>query len=216
MIKSLLLVFDPEHTWDGIALAKRGVLEVCLRYLLPLLILVSLLEGYGQVKFGKYLEVASGFNQMQVIELNEAVAYSLLRLVFGLIVVFFGAYLLQALGETFHGRHTYAQAFCVVAYGLGPLFSLRIMNMFPNVPIWVPWLVGIILMAKVLYIGIPRVMEPDPPHAFGLYLTSTLLLAMTTGLMNFICYWWMLGKFKSVEASVNLQVLHLLQALHLM
>jgi hypothetical protein len=216
MIKSLLLVFDPEHTWDGIALAKRGVLEVCLRYLLPLLILVSLLEGYGQVKFGKYLEVASGFGQTQVIALNEAVAYSLLRFLFGLVVVFFGAYLLQALGETFHGRHNYAQAFCVVAYGLGPLFTLRAMNMFPTVPLWLPWTLGIFLVAKVLYIGIPRVMEPDPPHAFGLYLTSTLLLTMTTGLMNFISYWWMLGKFKTFESYINLQVLHLLQALHLM
>jgi hypothetical protein len=75
---------------------------------------------------------------------------------------------------------------------------------------------GVILVAKVLYIGIPRVMEPDPPHAFGLYLTSVLLLTMTTGLMNFICYWWMLGKFKTFETNINLQILHLLQGMHLM
>ena len=37
------------------------------------------------------------------------------------------------------------------------------------------------LSIKILYHGVPRIMLPDPPDAFGLYLMSALLLTMVTG-----------------------------------
>jgi len=55
----------------------------------------------------------------------------------------------------------------------------------------------------VLYQGVPRMMEPDPPHAFGLYLMSSLLLLFITGLARFVTAWYLQGKFLTVDAFVT-------------
>ena len=62
-----------------------------------------------------------------------------------LLVVFVGANMLTAIGETFRGRHTYTQAFTTIAYGLSPLFLLRLLDAFKEVNPWVTWSIGIIL-----------------------------------------------------------------------
>ena len=41
--------------------------------------------------------------------------------------------MVKSIGETFHGRHTYTQAFTTVAYSLSPLFLLRLLDAFPGV-----------------------------------------------------------------------------------
>ncbi len=53
MIKALLLIFDPNATWDGIIRARRSVGSILLIYLLPMLLLISACEGYGLVHWGK-------------------------------------------------------------------------------------------------------------------------------------------------------------------
>ena len=53
MIKALMLVFMPVRTWDEIVQAQRGVLKILTIYLLPLLLVTSLIEGYGLVHWGE-------------------------------------------------------------------------------------------------------------------------------------------------------------------
>ena len=108
------------------------------------------------------------------------------QLVLSLAVVFVGANLVKSIGETFHGRHTYTQAFTAVAYSLSPLFLLRLFDAFTGISPWATWAIGIVLSIAVLYHGVPRMMEPDPSHAFGLYLMSALLLVLVTGLARFV------------------------------
>jgi hypothetical protein len=98
-----------------------------------------------------------------------------------------------------------------VAYGLGPLFTVRILDMFPSVSSWVYWIVwaaGMFLSFMILYHGIPRVMLPDPPHAFGLYLTSCIFLAMVSGFTRFLTYWYLAGKFGKLDAFIANLVAH--------
>jgi len=120
-------------------------------------------------------------------------------------VVFIGARLVKAVGETFHGRHTYSQTFTVTAYGLGPLFLFRLFNAFPPVPPWLCWVIGILFCIGVLYSGLPHVLKPDPPHAFGLFIMSSFLLTLTTGLVELVTACYLLGRFPKVEdAAVSL------------
>ncbi|MEI9959988.1 MAG: hypothetical protein WDM76_02310 [Limisphaerales bacterium] len=63
----------------------------------------------------------------------------------------------------------------------------------------VAWGIGIVLSVVILYHGVPLVMMPDPPHAFGLYLMSSLLLIMVTGLERFVTMWCLGGHWKPVE-----------------
>ena len=120
-----------------------------------------------------------------------------------LAAVFFSANVLKSIGETFHGRHTYTQAFTAVAYSLGPLFLLRLLDAFAAVSPWVSWSIGIILSIGVLYQGLPRTMEPDPSHAFGLYLMSALMLVMVTGLVRFVTASDLQGKFPALESLIS-------------
>jgi Yip1-like protein len=208
MIKALLLVLDPAGGWDAIVLAKRGLPRILLGYLVPLWLIAFVAEGYGLVHWGKARGVISLVKQFSN---SEALIFEILQLLLMGVIVFVGTKLIKALGETFHGRNTFTQAFTVTAYGLSPVFAMRILDMFPSVSSWVYWVVwgiGISLTFVLLYHGIPRVMLPDPPHAFGLYLTSCVFLAMVSGFMRFLSYWYLAGKFGKLDAFIANLVAH--------
>ena len=59
------------------------------------------------------------------------------------------------------------------------------------------------LTTKILYTGVPRIMLPDPPDAFGLYLMTALLLAMITALERFIIAGCLGGTFKPVDNLIS-------------
>jgi hypothetical protein len=200
VIKALLLIFEPTGTWEGIYRARRSTAAVFLVYLLPFLLLVAACEAYGLVQWGKWQGEISRLRRFSV---GEASVVAGVELLLSIGVVFGGASLVKALGETFHGRHTYQQAFTAVAYGLSPLFLLRLLDLVPAIYPWVSWMIGILLSAAVLYHGVPRMMEPDPPHAFGLYVMSTLLLAVITGLVRFVTTAYLLGKFPTLQAIIE-------------
>ena len=205
MIKALLLIFDTEATWDRIVASQRKLGYVLVVHLLPLLILVGAAEGYGLMVWGKKRGLISSIHKFS---LTEMLTYEIMQFLLSLVVVFLGAKLLKSLGDTFHGRHSYSQAFVSVAYGLSPLFLMRIFDAFEFVPPVVSWAVGIVVSIMILYHGIPRIMLPDPPHAFGLYVMSSVLLLMTTGLVRFATMYYLAGKFPKVDEFVAQMLAH--------
>lgn len=200
MIKALLLIFEPVATWERIVQSQRRWLFVLTGFLLPLLFLTSLAEGFGLVQWGV---VQKDMLRPKVFSLTEASVYLGAQALLSILIVIVAAWLIKSLGETFHGRHSFGQAFTAVAYGLSPLFAFRVLDAFPAISPWVAWGIGILLSTAVLYHGLPRVMLPDPPHAFGLYLMSVILLIIITGLARFVTTWYLAGRFKSVERMVG-------------
>lgn len=201
MIKALFLVLSPA-TWDRIVLAKRGWLSILLFYLLPLWIIAGVAEGYGLIHWGK---PQGQLSTLKFYSHSTALIFEFLQLVLMFAIVFVGAKLIKATGETFHGRHTFNQGFTVAAYGLSPVFTLRVLDMFPSVSSWVywtTWIIGIFLSIGILYHGIPRVMQPDPPHAFGLYVTSSVLLLMISGLVRFLTFWYLEGNLRKLDIFI--------------
>ncbi len=198
MIKALLLIFNPVGTWDEIVRTRRHLAFVFTLYLLPLLVLTGAGEGWGLAHWGKMQ--GDIVPHLRLFTLGEVVIFEAAQLLVSLLIVFVGAKLVQSMGETFHGRHTYAQAFTTVAYGLSPLFLFRLLDAVSRVSPWVSWAIGIILSIGVLYHGVPRVMQPDPPHAFGLFLMSCLLLVAGTGLTRFVTAWYFAGKLQKLDA----------------
>jgi hypothetical protein len=209
MIKALMLVLDPAASWDSIVLRKRKWLTILLIYLLPLWLIAFAAEFYGLVHWGK----PRGFiAELKTLSNSEALIFEILQLGLMAVLVFVGAKLIKALGETFHGRNTFDQTFTVVAYGLGPVFTMRIFDAFSGVSGWVywaTWAAGFLLTFAILYHGIPKVMLPDPPHAFGLYLTSGVFLMMLSGLTRFLTFWFLQGKFGKLDALIKNIVAHL-------
>jgi hypothetical protein len=200
MIKAILLIFEPVPTWDRIVTTQRKALSILLGHLLPLLLVVCAVEGYGLVRWGKSI---GSIPRVQVLSPLQAAVFEVAQLVLSLVIVYLGARFLKALGETFHGRHSFAQTFTLAAYGLSPLFLLRLLNVFPPVSPWVTWTIGMVLSAAVLYNGLPRVMQPDPPHAFGLYLMSIVLLFFITGLACFVTTWYLQGRLARLPTIVT-------------
>jgi hypothetical protein len=133
MIKALFLVFNPVASWDNIVLAKRRWPVVLLGYLFPLWLIAFVAEGYGLVHWGKPRGVIS---QVKTFSHSEALIFEILQLLLMMVIVFVAARLIKALGETFHGRNNFNEAFTVAAYGLSPFFTLRILDMFPSVSSW--------------------------------------------------------------------------------
>lgn len=200
MIKAVLLLLEPLRTWEQIALAQRSVRAVFLTYVLPLLLITSLAEAYGMIHWGDW---RGDVVALKKFELPEAIGFQIVQLTVSLMTLFLGAKMLKSLGETFHGRHTYPQAFRTVAYGLGPFFTVRLLDAFPSVNPWTTYALGVILTAVVLYNGIPRAMMPDPPQTFGLYIMGSILLALTAGMGRFVVVWLQQGRFKSLETVLT-------------
>jgi hypothetical protein len=199
MIKALLLIFEPVATWHGIFRARRSVASILFAFLLPLLAVTTFGEGYGLVHWGKWQgEVA----RLKKFPVAEAVVVETGQLLLSLLVVFAGANLIKSVGETFHGRQSYRQAFTTVAYGLSPFFLLRLLDAFAGISPWVGWSIGIILSVAVLYHGVPRMMEPDPSHALGLYFMSALLLVLVTGVVRFVTAACLQGKFPKLQVMI--------------
>jgi hypothetical protein len=200
MIKALLLIFLPVPTWEHIAAAQRKWTTVFFAHFLPWLITVSAVEGFGLVHWGKPRGTVARVVQFPV---AEAVVYELFTVLIWLAVVFVLARLIKSLGETFHGRHSFRQAFSVAAYGLAPMLLLRTLDAFPAISPWITWPIGLFLSAGALYHGIPKVMQPDPPHTFGLFLMTVLLLTLVTGLFRFVTAWYLAGKFPKLDALIT-------------
>ena len=200
MIKALFLIFEPEAAWNRIALSRRSVGFIVGLYLLPMMLIVGGVEFLGMVKWGRW---QSSLDQIKHFKLSEALIYESAEMLLMAIVILAGAQFVKALGDTFHVRHTYANTLTVVIYGLSPVFMLRLLDVFPTVSLWLPWAIGILLTIKVLYHGVPRIMLPDPPDAFGLYFMSALLLLMVTALERFITAGCLGGSFKPVEDLIS-------------
>jgi len=200
MIKALLLIFEPMATWDRIVRARRSLAFVLVMYLLPLLLLVAAVEGYGLVHWGKWQVEVSRLKKFPV---SEAAIVEAGQCLLSLVVVAVGANMIKSIGETFHGRHTYGQAFTTVAYGLAPLFLLRGLDAFSGISPWLSWSVGIVLSIAVLYHGVPRMMQPDPSHAFGLFFMSALLLALVSGLVRLVTASYLQGRFPKLQVIIS-------------
>jgi hypothetical protein len=200
MIRALLLIVDPIATWGRIVRARRGVGFILVVYVLPLLVLSSVAEAYGLLTWGKMQVLAPRLKHFTP---AETALYEMFQFALSVGIIFLGAKLVKSLGETFHGRHTFQQTFTLVAYGLSPLFLLRLLDAFRGMSPWVTWLIGIALAIGVLYHGVPPVMEPDPPQAFGLYVMTSVLLFLITGLARFFLAGYLQGRFTKLEVWVS-------------
>lgn len=192
MINALLLILEPIATWEKISRAKRGLAFVLGTYLVPFLVLTCAAEGYGLMRWGK---IQGQVPRLRHFTLGEALFYEVACFALSLFVIFICSRIVQSIGTTFHSRHSFSQAFATVAYGLGPLLWLRFLDGFPGVSPWVGWVLGICLSIAVLYHGVPRMMDLDPSHAFGVYLMSVLLLFLATGVTRFLTASYLQGKF---------------------
>ncbi len=207
MIKVFFLIFEPSVAWEKIALAQRSIVFILATNLLPLLLLVTAVEGWGLSKWGKY---QGQYDKVRMFTPHEILGFEVVQVVLFLAVVFISALLILRVSQTFHQRQNYRQAFAVTVYGLSPLLLLRLLDAAPAMHPGVPWGIGVALSIWILYQGLPRIMMPDPTHAFGLYLSSALVILLTTGLARLLTAAYVLGQIDFNHSWLTQKIGHLL------
>jgi hypothetical protein len=196
VIRAFFLIFKPTATWDRILQVQPGIAFLLMRYLLPMMLIAAGAEGFGMVKWGKPQTV---IHHIQKFTIGETMLYEIARLLMMLLIVASCAVLIKMFAETFGKRHTLRQTLTLVVYALSPLFLFRLLDMTPGLNPWITWAFGVVLCTEVLYQGVPRIMEPDPPNAFGLYFMSSLVLVATTGLERFMTAWYLQGRMRPIK-----------------
>jgi len=194
MIKAFFLIFEPVAAWNRVVQSRRSVLFILFFYLLPMLLAVAGVESWGLVTLGKWQPVFQKIRGFQLPEhLREVATIETTQLLLALASVFIAAYVIKTVSGTFRGDCTFQQAFVLVAYGLSPMFLLRLLDVLPRMNPLVSWTIGIILSIWVLYQGVPRVLMPDPTHAFGLYLSTVIIIVLTSSLARLLPALYVLG-----------------------
>lgn len=200
MIKAILLIVRPELTWNGIAAANRSIAYILCLHLIPLILLTSLAEGYGLVKWGKPHVIEKKYTKFY--DVKEAVAIEAVQAIVLVGLAFLGAAAAKTYSSTFHSRSTYQQAFTAIAFGMAPMLTLRFGDLIQGLFPWIPWAVGMILTLSVLYLGLPCLLRPDPPHAFGLYVMTTMTITVMFGLWRLLTTQFFMGKFPRLEQAI--------------
>ncbi len=190
MIKVFFLIFEPGVAWERIAQARRSIAFIFAVHLLPMIILATAVEGWGLSRWGKW---QPQFQKFKEFTLGNIITFEVIQAVLFLAMVLVSAMVLRIISQTFEIRRTYRQSFTTMAYGFSPLFLMRLLDAAPMMSPWVPWALGLMLMIWILYQGIPRVMQPDPTHAFGLYLSTIIVVILTSGVARTLTALYLLG-----------------------
>lgn len=190
MIKVFFLIFEPAVAWEKIGVARRGYAFILATYLLPFILLVTALEGWGLQHWGKW---QPKFQVIRSFSHSAIVTYETIQFLLLLAMVLVSALLILRISQTFHTRTSYLQTFTLAAYGFSPVFLLHLLDAAPMMNPWVTWALGSGLTVWILYQGIPRVLLPDPTHAFGLYLSSIFVTVVVSGMARLITSMYLLG-----------------------
>jgi Yip1 domain len=191
MIKAFFLIFEPAVAWDKISQARRDFAKIFFLYLLPMVVLATAVEGWGLARWGKW---QPKYDKLKAFSTGTVITFEVIQLLLLLAMVLVSALLLLRISQTFETRRSYLQAFTTMAYGFSPLFLTRLLDAGPMMSPWVTWLIGLALTVWILYQGIPRIIQPDPTHAFGLYLSAMFVVLLTSGIARVLTALYLLGE----------------------
>lgn len=207
MIKVFFLIFEPSVAWEKIAQARRGILFITGTFLVPFILLGAAVEAWGLQKHGK---LQPKFQMFKDFSRTEIITYEAVQFVLLLAVVFICALLVFKISQTFQSRLNFLQVFTTVAYGFSPVFLFHLLDYGQAMHPATTWLLGMALTMWILYQGVPRVMQPDPTHAFGVYLSSVIVVVLTSGLARLITGMYLLGYMDFQHSWLSRKITHLL------
>jgi hypothetical protein len=191
VLKDFLLIVRPDETWNRIVAAQRGVVFVWLIYLLPMLLLASVVEGHALMLIGRHQSAAGLTNQFPAARVYGFEVVQSLVLILLLLVA---ASFIQAFGNACHRRNHFTQSLLVLFHALGPLLLVQCLNGIPSLHVfWVSSLFGVALAISALYYGLPRIMQPDPSSALGLFLAGGFVIFLLLAADRLFTYLYLTG-----------------------
>ena len=191
MLRALNLLFTPETTWQKTALHPPHFLTVLLISILPLMALGLGLEAYAMVNFG---EAFSEIGRRAVSQ-DRAIKYAVFYGAASLVVVLIGAGLLKHVAESFNLRSSFSVCLILIAFAYSPIFYGRLLDAIPAINTWICWAVGVALAMRILYHGVAWWLQPEQTKGFGLFILTSIYVAVLSGLVHFASLQVLHGKF---------------------
>jgi hypothetical protein len=187
MLKALQLIFEPAPTWEAINRADRKLWQVLVLYLIPTLLIAVALESWGLYKFGNRPSLVS-FAERAASPVAEETIIRYQSVQFGIIILmmFLLSSILQSVLKSMHSRVTYTKVFTAIGFSFAPYFLMIALDGLPFVNTWICRGIGAVLVAKVYYVGLVRVIKPEPTAALGAYMCSIFLVFAIIALTHFI------------------------------
>jgi len=185
------LLYSTEAEWQDIANENRSALTTLWRYVMPMALIptISALIGASYMGWGLVGEKVVKLTFENALTLS-VVAYFALCIAVGLV-----AYLVLWMAHTYGGKPSYTQCFNLAAYSAAPLFLVGVVGLYPV--LWADTLFTLIaigLSVKLLFKGVPIMMEIDKDKAF-LFANSILTVCMILiiGLFTITVLFWGFG-----------------------
>jgi hypothetical protein len=196
VFKDFLCIIRPESTWNRITASQRGAGFVFVFNLMPLMLLLALVEGHGLILLGRQ-QVAEGMSNR--FTLPNVLVYEIASWLLAVLLICIAAALIRSLANACHTRNYLSQSLVVMFHCIGPMFLVQLLNGFPHIYLWLTWLVGVSLTIGALYNGLPRIMQPDPPSAMGLFVGSSIIVFLLMLGGRLLTGFYLAGDFKSLE-----------------
>lgn len=190
MITLFKLLVSPFDTWNAIVTAERGMWRAWFGHVLPLTLVCCAFEAWAMHRWGTSTGVGGG---IKLVPLDLAVRYGVAQVAGLSLAVFVGAFLLQRVDKAFHVNVAYRDCFVLVAYALSPVYAARLLDAIPQVPTWLAWGGGVLLMLGILYNGLPKALRIEAYGAFGMYLIAVLVLLPLTAMAHGIAVFLLRG-----------------------
>src|SRR5271168_3533677 len=154
MLKVVFLLFRPTDTWERIAQARYGYIFILFFSLMPMIVFGAGIEAWGLFQWGK---MQPRFGNNRIFSETQATHFGIFQAALFLLVVLVSAFILYLAAENFHGRRSYLSMLTLMNYGCGPIILLNAANAVPFINPAIPWALGFIVTALILYQGIPQV-----------------------------------------------------------
>lgn len=179
MIRVFQLFFLPGTAWEKIAVGRQKFLMTALLYLVPMVALAVVIDGYALRLWGmrELLGGAATHYDLAAITRFELIHAGIL-----MAMVLAGAVIVQWLAESFQVRTDFAACFNLAVFGFAPVLIAHMLGIVPFLNNWITAGLGMLGCAYVLYQGVGAVLQPDQTKGFGIYILCVLTFALLTAM----------------------------------
>lgn len=195
--KDLLLIFSPSRTWNNIVKAGRGWAYSTFIYFLPLFGTWAFLDGWGLYRLGQQ-QLAKGM-VINRFTLDRVLAFEFFQVGLMFLLVSISAFCISEFGNACHRRIHFRQSLLLLIHSMGPLLVIQFFDTFPELNVWIVWMIGLGLSLGALYHGLPRILKPDVPSAMGLFVSSAVIFTLLMFVGRFLTYLYIAGDFKLLD-----------------
>lgn len=170
------MILSPATEWQAVAAEPATIQGLYTGYNVPLAAIGPVASFIGLTLFGMSIPFAGAMRLTTTAVLSQTIVSFL----FGLVVVFLVALLINALAPKFGGESNQIQALKVAGYSSTPAWVAGVLNL-------VPALSPLVLFASlysiyVLYLGLQSVMKAPKEKAIG-YTVAVIIVAIVLGMV---------------------------------